>query len=295
MKIHSFILLLFFFSVSSIVVAQQIGNGLATSVLDFNVPLLSGIYQTGNQQVNFPNETNVWNHLFVIRHSNAGINNNQLQLASTYSENDKLYFRKIASSTLQNRNSTWYEIATRGSNTFTGDQLIKGKINLEPGNHILFGNPTGNRVRLQLWTNGQTYLDFYPFMHIRGGSSDGNLSYVMSFASSGNVGIGTTNPTNKLDVNGTIRAKEVRIENTNWPDYVFSKNYQLPSLTEVSRHIEENKHLPGIPSAEEVAKEGINISEMNSKLLQKIEEMTLYIIQQEKRIEILEKKIEKQN
>jgi hypothetical protein len=107
----------------------------------------------------------------------------------------------------------------------------------------------------------------------------------------GKIGIGLDNPTYPLEVNGTIRAREVKIENTNWPDYVFSGDYKLPTLHDVSRHIEENRHLPGIPSSEEVAKEGINLSEMNARLLRKIEEMTLYMIQQQKEIDELKNKI----
>lgn len=110
----------------------------------------------------------------------------------------------------------------------------------------------------------------------------------------GNVGIGQNNPDYKLEVAGTIRAQEVKIENTNWPDYVFSKDYRLPSIAEVSKHIEENSHLPGIPSAKEVEENGVNLSEMNAKLLQKIEELTLYMIQQDKRIESLEQQLNHQ-
>ncbi len=105
----------------------------------------------------------------------------------------------------------------------------------------------------------------------------------------GNVGIGTTNPQNKLDVNGTIRAKEIKVE-SGWADFVFDEDYNLPSLEEVSSHIKENKHLPGIPSATEVAKDGVNLGEMNVKLLQKIEELTLYVIKQQN---ILKEQIEK--
>jgi hypothetical protein len=94
-----------------------------------------------------------------------------------------------------------------------------------------------------------------------------------------------------LDVYGIIQAKEVIVSNENWPDYVFSKDYQLPTLQEISRHIDEKQHLPGIPSSEEVAKDGINLSEMNAKLLQKIEEMTLYMIQQQQLIEKLEQRM----
>jgi hypothetical protein len=118
-----------------------------------------------------------------------------------------------------------------------------------------------------------------------------NNTTQMIIYSNGNVGIGTGTsriPTNKLEVNGVIRAHEVIVETTNWPDYVFAPDYHLPTLQEVARHIEEKQHLPGIPSAAEVAEEGINLSEMNVKLLQKIEELTLYVIQQEERIKALE-------
>jgi hypothetical protein len=102
----------------------------------------------------------------------------------------------------------------------------------------------------------------------------------------GNVGIGTTNPgTNKLAVNGTIRAKEVIVETAGWSDYVFADDYELKSLAEVEQHIKEHKHLPGIPSSEEVAEKGVGVGEMQAKLLAKIEELTLHIIAQEKRIE----------
>ncbi len=108
----------------------------------------------------------------------------------------------------------------------------------------------------------------------------------------GNVGIGETNPQNKLDVNGTIRAKEVKIESSGWSDFVFAPNYKLRSLESVSKHIEEHKHLPDMPSAAEVEKEGINLSEMQAKLLQKIEELTLYAIEQNKAIAAQQKEIE---
>lgn len=89
-----------------------------------------------------------------------------------------------------------------------------------------------------------------------------------------------------LDVDGLIRAKEVRIE-TGWADFVFDKNYQLPSLEDVEKHIKEHNRLPEIPSESEVKQEGVNIAEMQVKLLQKIEELTLYIIQQDKEIKAL--------
>jgi hypothetical protein len=77
----------------------------------------------------------------------------------------------------------------------------------------------------------------------------------------------------------------------NWSDFVFEKNYKLPKLSEVEKFVKEQKHLPSIPSATEVVKDGLDVSEISSKLLQKIEELTLYVIEQDKRL----RKIETQN
>ncbi len=107
--------------------------------------------------------------------------------------------------------------------------------------------------------------------------------------SSGSVGIGTTTPNAKLAVNGNIRAKEVKVENANWPDYVFKKNYDLPSLKFTEQLIKEKGHLPGIPSAADVKANGVDLGEMNAKLLQKIEELTLYLIEIKKEVETLKR------
>ena len=101
------------------------------------------------------------------------------------------------------------------------------------------------------------------------------------------VGIGTQNPQYKLDVKGGIRAQEVVVETTG-ADFVFADDYQLRSLSEVEAFITENKHLPEIQSAKEMQENGVSVSELQTKLLQKIEELTLYIIQQEERIHMLE-------
>ena len=123
--------------------------------------------------------------------------------------------------------------------------------------------------------------------------STGNFISTLHVNNNGNVGIGTINPDSKLSVNGNIHTKEVKVDLIGWSDFVFDKNYQLPSLIEVENHIKEKGHLKDIPSAEEVAKNGILLGEMDSKLLQKIEELTLYTIAQEKRLNEQETTIEK--
>ncbi|WP_340063197.1 hypothetical protein [Ascidiimonas aurantiaca] len=119
--------------------------------------------------------------------------------------------------------------------------------------------------------------------------NSGNETLLFKIVGNGNIGIGTANPGSwKLAVNGNIRAKEIKVE-TGWPDFVFYDDYKLPTLQEVENHIKEKGHLKDIPSAREVEENGILLGEMDSKLLLKIEELTLYTIQQEKKIQKLER------
>lgn len=104
----------------------------------------------------------------------------------------------------------------------------------------------------------------------------------------GYIGIGTSSPTHKLDVRGTIRANEILVNIVSGADFVFDDSYQLRPLSELKEFVEENRHLPEIPSAAEMQENGLNMNEFQIQLLQKIEELTLYIIQQEQRIKELE-------
>jgi hypothetical protein len=114
----------------------------------------------------------------------------------------------------------------------------------------------------------------------------------MTLATNGNVGIGTTSPSYKLDVAGVIRANEI-IVNTTGADFVFADDYQLRPLSEVKAFIVENKHLPEIKSAQEMQENGVGVNELQTQLLQKIEELTLYILQQEEVINDLNYRINK--
>ncbi|CAM1365432.1 conserved hypothetical protein [Tenacibaculum sediminilitoris] len=174
-------------------------------------------------------------------------------------------------------------------------------------NNLVFDNsysdPSTSPNKITLWKGGDN--NYFGF-----GISNRDLDYFsqynhrfytgyngtpgtekMVITSSGNVGIGTINPDVKLAVNGIIHSKEVKVDLTGWPDYVFKKEYNLPTLQEVAKHIKEKGHLENIPSAKEVEKNGVKLGEMNKKLLQKIEELTLYTLQQESRL----KKLEEEN
>jgi len=108
----------------------------------------------------------------------------------------------------------------------------------------------------------------------------------------GNVGIGKKLPSHKLEVNGTIRAKEVVVENSGWPDYVFEPDYALPTLEDIDAHIREKGHLPGVPAAEEVDSAGQSLGQTQRLMMQKIEELTLYAIEKDRRVNQLESKNE---
>jgi hypothetical protein len=120
--------------------------------------------------------------------------------------------------------------------------------------------------------------------------TNGDWRFVVN--NEGNVGIGTTSPGSfKLAVNGKIWAQEVNVAMTNpGPDYVFEPTYNLLPLSEVESYIKANKHLPEVPSAKQMEEEGLNLKEMNLMLLKKVEELTLHLIEQEKKANELEKK-----
>ncbi|RXG11371.1 hypothetical protein DSM03_1178 [Leeuwenhoekiella aestuarii] len=121
-------------------------------------------------------------------------------------------------------------------------------------------------------------------------------SFYMSDNGLGNVGIGTQSPDEKLTVKGNIHAEEVRVDlSVPAPDYVFEKDYDLKTLDEVENYIIANKHLPEIPSANDFERDGIPTGEMNMLLLKKVEELTLYILNQNKRIQLLENESKKAN
>ncbi|TKG91620.1 hypothetical protein EYV94_21585 [Puteibacter caeruleilacunae] len=110
----------------------------------------------------------------------------------------------------------------------------------------------------------------------------------------GNVTIGTKGNNSQLKVYGTISTAEIKVSANGGADFVFEDDYELRSLEEVEQFVKENKHLPGISSAKKMEEEGVGLAEMNKLLLQKVEELTLYVIEQQKLIKELQVKVNNQ-
>ena len=130
-------------------------------------------------------------------------------------------------------------------------------------------------------TGNQKHLILNNFSFVNGGPN-------------GNVGIGyhTGAPLEKLSVNGNIRCKSLFVTAANWADYVFDEQYKLKSLDEVKQFVQTEKHLPGVPSEKELLEKGINVNDMLKVHMEKIEELTLYIIKQQAQIDALTKKLD---
>ena len=204
--------------------------------------------------------------------------------------------------------------AAMGTSTQHAFRLIAGtlgRVQIYPGGEVVIGsNTTGSFGKFTV----ETLNNSYGISHIgeggnilatrMGGTSAGigtfsntnmrifsnSFSAIFIASATGNVGIGTDNPTYKLSVNGNIRSKEVVVE-TGWADYVFDNKYKLAPLKEVAQFIRQNNHLPNIPSAKEIESNGLHVGETQRKMMEKIEELTLYLIQQQKEIEALKKAI----
>jgi hypothetical protein len=165
------------------------------------------------------------------------------------------------------------EIRGTSPNWYQGDD---GFLRLSAGGGTSPG--TKSFIDLSGYTNGQPDR----FQNITLGTSGIER---MRIASNGNIGIGTLNPTAKLAVNGDIKSTRVKVTSNaaDWPDYVFHPTYQRPGLMELEAYISKHQHLPGVPSAAAVEKEGsVDLGDMNRILLQKVEELTLYMIELKK-------------
>lgn len=192
-----------------------------------------------------------------------------------------------------------------GTNSWGGSMAVFGPSSATDLNAWGIENIAGAAGGLNFWRpwNGQP-------------NAGNNFLYLKH--SNGNVGINTNNPTAKLTVNGNVligdpatvtlpagykmyvqtgilteKVKVSVVNTTDWSDYVFAEGYKLKSITDLEAFVKANKHLPNVPSAQEVVNDGIDIAKMDAKLLEKIEELALYIIELKKENTALLNRVEK--
>lgn len=199
----------------------------------------------------------------------VGVSSPESPLHVKHSQGTK-YGIKIQSNSYTDNSKALIEFATSGSSNVHGAYI--GAIRVPQGSgksDIIFGTNS----------NGDLTSD--------------NIEERMRIANNGNVGIGTDNPDTKLTVAGKIHAQEVKVTVAagSVPDYVFNKEYHLKSLEAVEAHINKEGHLPNIPSAKDLEYHGLKLKEMNLKLLEKIEELMLYTIAQDKELKEKDVKI----
>ena len=213
----------------------------------------------------------------------------------------------------QGGNVDFERLVTIKNNGYVGIGTSNPITKLDISGNMRINNANSGYTFLSLGndTNDQLIVDNSPQKYFGGGyffrvhNSNVTNQYIdaMIIDENGNIGIGTNLPQNKLEVVGKssfagnmkvdakLEAKEIKVTLTPTADFVFEENYGLPKLKDVEKFIKENKHLPEIASAKVMEKEGVNVGEFQIKLLQKIEELTLYVIEQQKKIEILENKL----
>ncbi len=194
--------------------------GYESDISNFGTPLKSGFYQNGGGSEipgDVPDISNPWTHLITARHSNTS-NNYQLQIASTFTDNDRLFFRKVAAG-LETNNPGWKEVATRGKNTFVGNQIIDGNLDasgtLKVNGAITpsVGNSENNGIMFPINPGGRGGDAAWIRYYVRGGeattfeigTSNDSDDHIALMPNAGNVGIGTSTPNDKLDVAGSLR------------------------------------------------------------------------------------------
>lgn len=173
-----------------------------------------------------------------------------------------------------------------GDNTGEGTYLGVKSYNSQPELGASCCNIKSFALEHKFYGNLNSAINFYRGSGVTGG-------YITISVNAGIEKFTFSN--NGLDVNGTIHAKEVKVDLTGWSDFVFAPTFKLKPLTEVEQYIKTNGHLPEIPSATEVEQKGVNLGVMQAKLLQKVEELTLYTIEQNKTKDDLKVKIEAQS
>jgi hypothetical protein len=295
--------LFLFVSVTAISQAQwnNTGNNQTTGNLTVDSYLWVNGGATLSSDFNDTDHNNSWNTNLSVRNNNGNINSfSRLSFVSQSGGFGAITVKKTGEFTgdmyLQVRNGPGYyitplSISSNGNIGLNGNTGVAGDLEIGRGD----GNDT--KLRFHNFNAGwySMGLDISDGkFKINGGPTLGDaIHFAMDW--NGNVGIGTAAPDAKLTVKGDIHTREVRVDVTGGvgPDYVFEKNYDLLSLAEVETYINENKHLPEVPTAKEMEKDGLNLKEMNLILLKKVEELTLHLIDKEKKLNQLENRLQK--
>jgi hypothetical protein len=259
-------------------------------------------------------------HVFTTSYGRIEVGPMNASYAHIYTDRPKFIFNKPIYSSgnafssydnnllLQTQGSTKMLIDYRTGNVGIGTGIPSEKFQIgnsfafHDGGHKVFGFMYSPSVSDHLSNSSHSAeIRFNPVSgNLRFGTSidtQSNPVTNLNIDKNGNIGIGVYDTKGfKLGVLGKIAAEEVKVAIYNsWPDFVFDTNYVLPTLKEVEKQIKDNGHLKDIPSAKDVALSGFYLGEMDAKLLQKIEELTLYTIQQENKIKDLEEQLYKAN
>ncbi|UTG60397.1 hypothetical protein J2O09_13355 [Elizabethkingia anophelis] len=264
-------------------------NSIYILFLLFAVSLNAQTFQQKDFSVGFPHEQP--NQAVDILFGNSYINGwIEVDITGTYIyQNSVGIIKKLFQIGVSPSNFIWYPPTSRIveaagpilDNIYIGDIVWDPAIN-QYKLTIYHTSPNANpyNIRLTQHSAESTTISTAVLSNIYTNPLNGNNRHSVYY--NDNVGIGVTDPKNKLDVNGTVHAKEVKVDMTGWADFVFEKDYHLPTLDEVEQHIHEKGHFPNIPNTKEVMKNGLSLGENQKLLLQKIEELTLYSIEQNK-------------
>ncbi|MDN3588081.1 hypothetical protein QWY86_15465 [Pedobacter aquatilis] len=193
---------------------------------------------------------------------NGNITSKQIMIPGTYN------FEKVMLGQIGNGNSALEMVNHNSAESSYGVRILANIDNGGPGLQLQYAQPKSNYSELEYQTG-------------------------LMLSVSGNIGIGTVSPNEKLSVNGKIRAQEVKVETANWPDYVFEQNYKLDELSVLENFIKRHKHLPEMPDAKTLEQDGLMLGDMVKLQQKKIEELTLHLIDKDKIIRDLLQRMEK--
>ncbi len=191
---------------------------------------------------------------------------------------------------VSNTATTLFSVNNQGYSELNGQLAIGSTNNATKLSIVAVANNT-RLLELKRLNNVILTVDEVGLMNLKGRIE---LTGNMEITTSSNTPLIIKNSSIKilqLDNNGLLHARRIKVDTDTWADFVFEKNYKLMPLNELQSYINENKHLPNVPSENEVVENGVDLVEMNKILLQKVEELTLYLLQQQKEIDKLKEKV----